>query len=128
MTGLLIALGANGLDPAQEYSVPGVLPGHISAKSALYIRNASLLPGSPAIVRCNRIGDVVITIPWDIPGQYRVRFYDEENLLLFEIRQIRDPLLIVEKYNFRRAGIFQYEVFRNSELVEKSSFRIYPGG
>ena len=59
-------------------------------------------------------------------GRYRVRFYDEENILLFEIRQIRDPLLIVEKYNFRCAGVFQYEVYRDNELVEKNSFRINP--
>jgi hypothetical protein len=36
LTGLLIAVGANALDPALDYSVPGVPPGHISAIYALY--------------------------------------------------------------------------------------------
>jgi len=78
----------------------------------------------PGIVRCSKNGDVRISVPGDAPGRYRVRFYDQENVFLFEVRQIRDPLLIVEKFNFRRAGVFQYEVFRDSVLIEKDRFRI----
>jgi len=128
MTALLIAVGANAIDPAQDYSVSGALPGHISLENALYNRDTSRENRNPGIVRCSKNGDILITVPRDVSGRYRIRFYDEENLLLFEIRQISDPLLIVEKYNFRRAGIFQYEVYRNSELVEKSSFRINRSG
>jgi hypothetical protein len=126
IAGLLIAVGAGAIDPAQDYSDYGAPPGHIFSNSALYLRDSSRKQGCSGIVRCTSNGDIVITVPRDVPGEYRVRFYDEQNLLLFEIRQIRDPLLIVEKYNFRRAGIFQYEVFRDSKLVEKKHFRINP--
>lgn len=128
ITGLLIAAGANALDPAQESFVQGVPPGHNSPIYALYSGDTPRENGSSGIVRCTKNGDIVITIPRDIPGKYRIRFFDEENLLLFEVREIRDPLLIVEKYNFRRAGVFLYEVYWDNQLVERNSFRINLSG
>jgi hypothetical protein len=128
MTGLLLAIGAYALDPAQDYSVPGVSPGHISNIYALYRGGTPREPVVSGIVRCTKNGDIAITIPRDVPGKYRVRFYNEENLLLFEVRQIRDSLLIVEKYNFRHAGVFEYEVYRDNKLVERNSFRINRSG
>ena len=121
---LLVAVSANALDPAQVYSASYASWSHISVKNTLYHGDTSRQNRIPGIVRCAKNGDIVITVPADALGRYRIRFYNEENILLFEIRQIRDPLLIVEKYNFRRAGVFQYEVYRDSELVEKNSFRI----
>lgn len=69
-------------------------------------------------------GDLVITVPQTASGRYKIRFFDERNTLLFEIRQIRDTLLIVEKYNFEHAGQFKYELYRDSILIEKSDFAI----
>ena len=79
-----------------------------------------------AIVRHEKNGDVVIAVPSRFLGRYRIRFFGEDNGLLFEIRQIQDPLLIVEKYNFGHAGLFRYELYRDNNLVERSSFRINP--
>jgi len=121
---LSIAAHAVALDPAQDYSIFCPSPSHISTKYALYKRDTSRSKRMPGIVRCSKNGDVRISVPGDAPGRYRVRFYDQENVFLFEVRQIRDPLLIVEKFNFRRAGVFQYEVFRDSVLIEKDRFRI----
>ncbi|HEY4337762.1 MAG TPA: hypothetical protein VGM89_17735, partial [Puia sp.] len=59
-------------------------------------------------------------------GRYRIRFFDDRQAFLFEIRQIHDPLLIIEKYNFGHAGRFVYELYRDNGLVEKSSFQISP--
>jgi hypothetical protein len=32
--------------------------------------------------------------------------------------------LIVEKVNFRHAGLFQYELYKDNALVEKNTFMI----
>jgi hypothetical protein len=68
----------------------------------------------------------MISVPPGLQGRYKVRFFGEDKGLLFEIRQIQDPVLIVEKYNFRHAGLYQYELYRDNSLVERSSFRINP--
>jgi hypothetical protein len=120
------AISAYAIDPGQDYSLTPPYWSHISGKSALYNKDTSRECLHPRIVRSAKNGDIQISVPADAMERYRIRFYDEENILLFEIRQIRDPLLIVEKYNFRCAGVFQYEVYRDNELVEKNSFRINP--
>jgi hypothetical protein len=93
-------------------------------KNALYTRDSALTDGHSGVIRHARNGDIVIALPADAMGRYRVRFFDDKNVLLFEIRQIRDPLLIIEKYNFGHAGRFQYELYRDNGLVEKESFEI----
>ena len=120
---LLLTIEAKA-DPDQEnYSARIICP-HISPQSALYDLDTSFMRRHLGIVHHEKNGDVVITVPAGDPGHYRIRFFDGSNVLLFEIRQINEPLLIVEKYNFRHAGQFQYELFRDNSLIEKSSFRI----
>lgn len=77
-------------------------------------------------MRNEKNGDVVITVPPDLQGRCRIRFFGENKGLLFEIRGIQDPLLIVEKYNFGHAGLYRYELYRDNSLVEHRSFRINP--
>lgn len=69
-------------------------------------------------------GNLVIAVPPAMLGRYKIRFFDEDHYFLFEIRQIQDPLLIVEKNNFQHAGLFQYELYRDNALIERSSFLI----
>jgi hypothetical protein len=97
---------------------------HISPVFTLYKRDTSQGRAYPAIVRHDKDGDVVISVPPGLQGRYRIRFFGQDKGLLFEIRQIQDPILIVEKYNFGHAGLFQYELYRDNSLVERSSFRI----
>jgi hypothetical protein len=99
---------------------------HIYPVFAFYKRDTSQGRVHSAIVRHDKNGDVIISVPAGLQGRYRIRFFGEDKGLLFEIRQIQDPVLIVEKYNFRHAGLFQYELYRDNSLVEKSSFRINP--
>jgi hypothetical protein len=115
--------GASGVEkyPTSFSSGP-----HISPVFTLYNKDTSQGRANSAIVRHDKNGDVVISVPPGLRGRYRVRFFGEDKVLLFEIRQIQDPVLIVEKYNFRHAGLYQYELYRDNSLVEKNSFRINP--
>jgi len=74
-------------------------------------------------VRRERNSDLAIVVP-NPRGKYKIRFFDGQDQFLFEIRQIRDSLLIVEKANFRHAGRFQYEIYKDNALVERSTFII----
>lgn len=116
------------------YAAPGVekypssfAPGpHISPVFTLYNRDTSRGGAHLDIVRHEKNGDVVISVPRGLGGRYRIRFFGEDKGLLFEIRQIQDPLLIVEKYNFGHAGLFRYELYCDNNLVESRAFRINP--
>jgi len=102
---------------------------HISGIYSLYIDKDTgwISPADEGIssryVRKDRNSDLSIVVP-SSHGRYRIRFFDGQDRLLFEIRQIRDSLLIVEKVNFRHAGLFQYELFKDNALVERNKFII----
>jgi hypothetical protein len=80
-------------------------------------------PASGYIHR-ERNSDLVIEIPDGASGRYWLRFYDGQNLFLFEIKPIRDAYLVVEKYNFTHAGTFQYELYKDELVIERNSFLI----
>lgn len=113
---------------AQLFFQPGSYSSHNSRNSPLYDRDTVLLnnrdlPGA-GFIRRERNGDLVIMVPNLGREKYRIRFFDDDNNFLFEVRQIRDPLLIVEKYNFQHAGMFHYELYRENLLIERSTFLI----
>jgi hypothetical protein len=74
-------------------------------------------------VRREKNSSLRIVVPFS-RARYKIRFFDQQKEFLFEIGHIRDSLLIVEKVNFRHAGLFQYELFKDNMLVEKNSFII----
>lgn len=112
-------------------------PSHIFLKYPLYNNTDPVwikTPDTPGLrhmdgassryVRRERNSDLVISLPDADNGKYKVRFFDEEDRFLFEIKQIRDSLLIVEKLNFQHAGLFQYELYKGDILVERNTFLI----
>ena len=126
-------------DPVCYSSHSFFLTGHNFRISALYTGDTELTRvtdtiagtvvrdgnvGSSGYVRREKNSDLMITIPETVRGKYRIRFLDAGNNFLFEIRQIKDALLIVEKYNFGHAGWFQYELYKDNALVERNTFLI----
>jgi hypothetical protein len=139
MVSLLIATGVNAR-PVHFFLHSSFSRSHISIKYSLYSNGHTewmKIPDTPGIkeirhtngqlsryVHSERNSDLVIVVPYGENGRYKVRFFDEEDRFLFEIRQIRDPILIVEKLNFQHAGLFQYELYRGESLVERNTFLI----
>lgn len=122
----LLAIGVKAAVPPKKIGDCALICPHISPVYALYKRDSSLDEKRTGIVRHEQNGDVVIVVPSGSAGHYKVRFFDESNALLFEVRQITEAPLIVEKVNFLHAGIFQYELYHDNSLIEKSRFRIRP--
>ena len=117
---LILLLGARA-GHVSNYSLSG---NQNPLKDTLYTEDTARYVNSGIVRQKN--GDIVIALPPNAMGRYKLRFFDEKETLLFEIRQIRDPVLIIEKYNFGHAGLFMYELFRDNGLVEKGTFRISP--
>ncbi len=69
-------------------------------------------------------GNVMIALP-DAPAKhYSVKFFEDDNSSLFEIKQVKEALLTVDKANFLHAGWFRFELYEDGKLKERHRFYI----
>jgi len=76
----------------------------------------------------SRDNNVVIHLPNVDSKKYIVKFFNESNQKLFELTNLNDNYLIVEKVNFKRSGWYYFEVFENGHQIEKNKFFIAKDG
>ena len=75
-------------------------------------------------VYTGKYGNIHIALPDAVRKHYAVKFFDEDNKLLFEIAEIHDPSLILDKTNFHHSGWFHFELYDGDQLKEKNKFYI----
>ena len=68
--------------------------------------------------------NVVISLPDAESKKYSIKFFDESEKLVFELKQITEPYLIIEKVNFMRSGWYYFQLYNNGILEEKHKFFI----
>ena len=71
-----------------------------------------------------RDGNIHLNLPDASSKKYSVKFYDEKDNFLFEIKNLKDQSLIVDKTNFYHAGWFKFELYVDDKLKEKHKFYI----
>ncbi len=71
------------------------------------------------LVYTGRDNNVIIALPDAYKKKYSIKFFEENGTLVFELNKISEPYLTLEKVNFLHAGIFNFELFENSVLLEK---------
>jgi hypothetical protein len=72
----------------------------------------------------SKFGNIQVVLPEAPRRHYAVKFFDEDNHLLFELSEIRDPALILDKTNFHHSGWFRFELYDGDQLKEKNKFFI----
>lgn len=70
----------------------------------------------------NSNGYLNISLPAKDLNAYRVVLFDTEGKELFRINKIKEAELILDKANFKRSGWYDFELYKNNELVEKNKF------
>ena len=91
-------------------------------------------PSTPVInypskwVYTARDNNVVIYLPNAGSKKYNAVFFDELENRLFELTNLKDEYLIIEKVNFGRSGWYHFELFESGQLVEKNKFFIPKDG
>jgi hypothetical protein len=70
-------------------------------------------------VYTNKEGYVYINLPDAEKKKYRLRFFEEDNSFLFEVKNIRQTGLTLDKTNFLHSGWFHFELYADDDLVEK---------
>lgn len=69
-------------------------------------------------------GNVVILLPDAKNNNYGVKFYEDDKTFLFEVKQIKESYLVVDKTNFLHAGWFRFELYDDGKVKEQHKFFI----
>jgi hypothetical protein len=91
-------------------------------KTQQVIKN--IVPVAPPVVLGKYIftgkdNNVIITLADATKKKYSIKFFDDKGNFVFEVKKIQEPFLILDKVNFIHAGLFNYELYDNGELLEK---------
>ncbi len=77
-----------------------------------------------AYVFIGKEGNVYVSLPEAGKRSYIVKFLEENNRPLFELKDVKDPALIIDKTNFIHAGWYRFELFEDGKLKEKNKLLI----
>lgn len=67
---------------------------------------------------------VVIQIADAKNKKYQVKFFDDKEKMIFELKKIQDDYLMIEKSNFVHSGWFRFEIYQDGLLYEKNKVLI----
>ncbi len=103
-------------------------------KDTMFAVNDSLVMLNPYIAReafrasmfvfVNRDGLINLALPLVNDKKYQVKFFEENGAPLFEIDQLKESPLILDKTNFIHAGWFLFELYEDNKLKEKNKFYV----
>jgi hypothetical protein len=68
----------------------------------------------------NKQNVVVINLQNTSSKKYNLKFFDEKEKKVFEIKHIPDDYLFIEKSNFIHPGWFYFELYEDGVLIEKN--------
>ncbi|MES1221755.1 MAG: hypothetical protein ABUT20_40030 [Bacteroidota bacterium] len=69
-------------------------------------------------------GNVRINLPENDDKKYNIKFFDENNSFVFEIKEVKQTPVLLDKANFYHAGWFKFELYEDGKLIEKNKFKI----
>lgn len=72
----------------------------------------------------NSDGNLVIALPDVNKKKFSLHVFTKEGSPVFEMKNIKEPLLQIDKSNFYKSGWFKYELFEAGKLREKNRFYI----
>ena len=71
-----------------------------------------------------RDGNVIISLPEVTEKKYLVKFFEEDSTPLFELKEVKESPLTLDKTNFVHGGWFRFELYEDGQLKEKHKFYI----
>lgn len=84
---------------------------------------------SPSIrIYTARDNNIVIHLPDATIKNYSAIFFNDLEKKIFELTNLKEEYLIVEKVNFGKSGWFSFELYEAGKLIEKNKFLIPKDG
>ena len=103
-----------------------LLPDSLTKKIDAVVKNKSrpdlLIPMYRVVA--TRDGLVRISLSDFDKKKYTIKFYEDDDTFLFEIKDLKYASLMLEKSNFYHSGWFKSELYDDDKLVEKNRFFI----
>jgi hypothetical protein len=75
-------------------------------------------------VYTERDGNVAINLPTAGLHKYSIKFFDMQGIPQFDIDEIKESPLLIDKVNFLRSGWYKFELYEDGKLKEKHRFFI----
>ncbi len=69
-------------------------------------------------------GNITISLPNVSEKKYHIKFFEEDLTPLFEINEVKESPLTLDKTNFVHGGWFRFELYENGQLKERHKFYI----
>ena len=69
-------------------------------------------------------GNIRIKLPDITEKKYSLKFFEQDETFLFEIKEITQSPLVLDKMNFYHTGWFISELYADGKLMEKHKFYI----
>jgi hypothetical protein len=101
-----------------ENSLKGIFDTDRSIKTDLKKSIETSFPSSH--IYSNKQNMVVINLQKTAIKKYSIKFFDEKEKQIFEIKHIPDDYLFIEKSNFIHPGWFYFELYEDGVLIEKN--------
>lgn len=90
------------------------------------IKNGVTYPSSRIFTA--RDNTIVIYLPDAAIKKYTAKIFNEIEKPLFELTNLKEEYLIIEKVNFIRAGWYYFELYEDGKLIEKNKFLVPKDG
>lgn len=72
--------------------------------------------------------NVIISLPDAERKKYSIKFFEDDNTFLFEIRKVPANYITLDKVNFVHSGLFRFELFTNGIIIERHKIYIPKDG
>ncbi|OQP43096.1 hypothetical protein A4H97_13210 [Niastella yeongjuensis] len=69
-------------------------------------------------------GNVAINLPTAGLHKYSIKFFDMQGIPQFDIDEVKESPLLIDKVNFLRSGWYKFELYEDGKLKEKHRFFI----
>ncbi len=103
-------------------------------KDTIFMKTADTLVIKPFVpkeyyrpskfVYAEKDGNIKIALSEAATKMYSIIFFEEDKTEIFELKRVKDPLVILDKSNFVHAGWFLFELYEDGKLKERHKFYV----
>lgn len=67
-------------------------------------------------------GNIRVNVPGAPIHKYAIKFFDEKSEFLFDVDEVKEPVVLIDKVNFLRSGWYKFELYEDGKVKEKHKF------